>query len=366
VSRRGVALLAALLSMLLLGALASLLLAVARIEALAGARSLARLRAQSAAIAGTELAIASWNPLLVPGWPPGQWTGTGAGSLSGGGRHSDSLLALGRSLYLLHSIGEARTADGTVVLGRDGLARLLELTAPALPDSAALFAAGAVSLADSALVDGADHPAPSPGCTPGAPEAGIGAGTGVVVSSRALRPGAGLYGSPPQRLDSAVTRAWVNGFVGPGSGRSGLRADFQLSASPGLVGPALTLSGVCDIAVASNWGAPGQPAHPCRDYFPVVELAPGSRVDAGVGQGVLVARGSLELGGDFVYDGVIVALGPLHLTQFAVVVGSVLSADSVTVSDGAHIERSRCVVTGLRTGASRPVTVAGRGTWRWP
>jgi hypothetical protein len=57
----------------------------------------------------------------------------------------DTLLRLGEALYLLRVVAEERSHAGAL-LSRDGVARVVPLVSPTIPDSQAILALGPVTV----------------------------------------------------------------------------------------------------------------------------------------------------------------------------------------------------------------------------
>jgi hypothetical protein len=112
---------------------------------------------------------------------------------------------------------------------------------------------------------------------------------------------AGLMSVPPVIGEpSEDFEAWV--------GRATVRLpDGVVRVSPG----PNYLSRECHRADHENWGDPASPNTVCGRYLPVV-YAPGNlEVEGGTGHGVLLVRGDLTLRGRFVFEGVILVGGRL-------------------------------------------------------
>jgi len=134
-NRRGVALLAALVALLLAGALAALVLAAARLRWLSGYRQIAGREALEGAAGAAAWHTAEWDSVVAGSLLPGMVTSLVGRRLPGSLRTHDSIIRLGSHLYLVRSVGEVTTGDGSV-LARDGVAQLVELWPAAPPDSA--------------------------------------------------------------------------------------------------------------------------------------------------------------------------------------------------------------------------------------
>ncbi len=73
--------------------------------------------------------------------------------------------------------------------------------------------------------------------------------------------------------------------------------------------PDSTAAGVCrpGRAFASNWGNPENPGAACFDRFPIIHITGSAAIQSGgVGQGVLLVNGDLNLQGDFAFYGIII------------------------------------------------------------
>ncbi|MDX2122980.1 MAG: hypothetical protein SF070_18215 [Gemmatimonadota bacterium] len=357
--RRGAALPLVLLLVALLGALAALTLLGSRVRSLAGERALDRARATAGAQGTIQQVLGNWPALAADTLPVGIVVGLPTAAAPGI-RSTDSIHRLGKTLYLVRSEAERVRADGGT-LARAGLGYLLHLVRPALPESAAVVAAGAVTLEGTALASGYDSlplASWSAGCPPpGAPRAGI-QSAGMVADC----PGGGCTrGAPPLLTDTAVTTARL-GLLGAVTLPSLMaQANHRVGGAIPWPGPALT-GGSCDRGSTSNWGDPLPGGGPCAGWFPVISAGAGTVVGGGVGQGVLIGTGTLELSGDLGFTGVVIAVGSLRLRDRVRVTGAVVALDSVTLSDSVIVEWSDCAVTMALGGAARP---AERPTRPW-
>jgi hypothetical protein len=125
-NRRGVALFAVMVALLLAGALASVVLAAARLRWLSGYRQLAGRQAYEAAAGLVAQHVTEWDSLVTSGLLPGTVAPLAGPSVPGSIRTHDSVIRLGVYLFLVRSVGEVTAADGSV-LARDGVAQLVEL-----------------------------------------------------------------------------------------------------------------------------------------------------------------------------------------------------------------------------------------------
>jgi hypothetical protein len=364
-NRRGVSLLVVVLSLLVLAGAAELLFSTAWMSAREGATTLWSARVRLAADGEAERALAVWDPLLVESLPSGSGMALpGSAPIRGVTTH-DSLFRLGEALYLLRVAAEERGFAGNL-LARDGVARLVPLLAPAIPDSQAILALGPVAVAATAGVSGGDS---LPGgweseCPPPtSPAAGLRSPPAVLIEADCLD-GSCVSGAPPIARDSTLLPGVLD-RLGPVTiaeliSLADQRVSGDLSVAP--VGPGPT----CDRNVPTNWGDPLRSVPACSRYFPLVAAAGGTRVTGGAGQGILIGLGRLELAGDLEYRGVILALGPVVIGKQVRVLGTMLAVDSVGLEEGSLVTRSVCAIHRAERGSRRPNRAVARGWLRWP
>lgn len=349
--RRGAALPLVLLLIALLGALASLTLLGSRVRSLAGERTLDRARAEASAQGAIELVLADWPALAADTLPIGAAVAL-VPPMRPGVRTADSVLRLGQSLYLVRGVSERVRADGGV-LARTGLGYLLHLVRPVLPESAAVVAAGPVTLEDRSVARGHDS-LPRASWSAGCPPAGTAKAGVLSVAVTADCPGGGCaQGAPPLLADSTVTVGRLRQLGGVTLVRLLAQPDHQVGGVTAWPTPVLS-GGACDRGSASNWGDPLPLGGPCAAWFPVIVATSGTVVGGGVGQGLLIGAGSLELAGDAYFAGVVISQGPLRLRDRARVTGVVVALDSVVLSDSVIVEWSDCAAMMALSAAARP------------
>ena len=101
-----------------------------------------------------------------------------------------------------------------------------------------------------------------------------------------------------------------------------LTASADLTLPAGNYTTAPTVSGTkCDYSNTSNWGDPLRTTA-CADYFPIIYVKGDLKIQANsIAQGVLLVDGSVEMAGNFTFNGIMraldagcdVLLGPSHL-----------------------------------------------------
>jgi hypothetical protein len=236
---------------------------------------------------------------------------------------------LGETLFSILAVAEAADARG--VRARDGNELLVRVDARDEPLTAAL-ATRDPPILGGAVVDGRDAAPDDEHCPPAGSDD---TPTEALIDSTAL--------------DStlAVLRS---------------RATKRFPASTALADLAPTVvSGGCERGDALNWGDPTR-SGPCGSYLPVVHATGDLAVAGGVGQGVLIVDGDLEIGGALDYAGLIVVAGRLSVTGAGAKVlgGIVTSSADFSAAGPTTIQRSSCRVRRALLAAAPLVPVVER------
>ena len=131
-------------------------------------------------------------------------------------------------------------------------------------------------------------------------------------------------------------------------------ADIRLAGgSLNNMAPDSTNAGFCNTGQAfpSNWGNPENPGAACFGWYPIIHITGNATVQSGgVGQGVLLVDGDLDLRGNFVFHGIIIVQGSLG-TQgngnrvFGGVMAGNAAFDSQSLVGGSVVTNSTCAVT---------------------
>lgn len=361
-ARHGVAVIAALFALVIIGALVAggFLVGLRHARAVtAGAQGDA---AFYAAEAGLNAALARLDSLAVDSLPPGGRLLIEEGTLASGDAYSVDLSRWdaggdsGARYFLLASRGRAGGLRG----GRRSVAAMLrKLPARDFCCSAALETRGAVSLDSGAVVSGFDVPPPVLAAVPElCSNVPPGDRPGLITDAPELlqAAGASLEGSPAV---SATSEAAAYGDVETWIAELAWQADLRYPAGSvlGGLGPAVWANGECARSSSSNWGAPQLAGHACFTYFPVVHVSGDLTVTGpGSGQGILLVEGDLTLGGGFAFQGVVLVGGALVVGDGgATVVGGLRVAnrggDFVGVGGAGQVLYSGCVVKRATRGA---------------
>ena len=121
---------------------------------------------------------------------------------------------------------------------------------------------------------------------------------------------AATRGAPPVLEDATVSFASLTSLGDMTWEQVAELATIESPSVPGRIGPALR-SGGCDREAVANWGAPDDPASPCSGYFPIIHHTGGLALTGGVGQGILLVDGDLDVSGGFEFYGPVFVRGRL-------------------------------------------------------
>jgi hypothetical protein len=371
--RRGFALPAAIMALVVLSALVAGALFVSTEELRAGRTDVAAQRA---------LALAEWAlSRAIVDWDPGSNVRMGVGDASDVLTLSD---AGGDSVVVTVTRAQARAvwvtaratsaADGRAIPARVTVGASFRLVVPPLAARAALSAGGAVTV-DGGVVDGrgATEDVSGGACAnvSGDDAGGDVAGVAVPDTTRvcgALCGGvpAGVFGAPPVIGDASLTSADSGAALDPLAALSA-RPTIALPGGELSTAPVVAADGRCARTAALNWGDPTG-GGPCRDHYPVIRVRGDAVLVAGsVGQGVLLVDGSLRVESGAQFAGVVVVANDVVVTgpgaelRGLVVARDVDGADGSRVSDGGAIRFAGCVARRALLGAA----VLRRTPVRW-
>ena len=341
---RGVALVATLLAMLVIGALVSSVLLVALHEQRVAAGSPRRLQAFLAAESGLNTVVESWTPrryrsiTLGAARSVSQWLADSSGWFRGVVRPT------GADMYLVDI--EGFSSDSTF---RQHLGKLISLVTPAVSVSGALTAMSPVVFGPDVTISGTADA----GC-PGSPM-----GAGLIVSdSGGVSGSPNLSGAPPLLVDSGLATWFATELWWVGQNSSVLRAaDYVLDGGTFYPGGALLPYDTCNARDVS-WRTD---TSVCSGEFPVIVVRGDATFSGQVSRGLLVVLGDARITESLEFTGLMVVRGRLTSVPdpgLRVVVGAILVEDSAglgTSLDGHWtVGFSRCAVRDALAGLVIP------------
>ena len=257
------------------------------------------------------------------------------------------------------------TASGTVTEGGvrwAGASRTIGIVTKMLfadiDPPAALTTRGKTVVKGNALINGTNTTPPSwgPYCT-GLPTNDT---TGVLTNDTSIISTSGkgaISGSPQYDQDSTIVDSTFTTFGDLSWTELTSLAQLEgkdissLGSSITSLAPDTTASGRCDETVLTNWGDT-IPTAACGSYFPLIyHGGPLLRIQGGgMGQGILLVDGTLDLRGGFLFYGIIIVQGNFE-TQGSGnrIIGAVMasngSLDDQSIVGGSEVTYSRCAVT---------------------
>ena len=302
------------------------------------------------------MAERSTNDLLA-GWDPSQfgalalWGSTQVSDTSDLGVVDISVTRGGDRLYYLDATSRI-TARGSRVEPSYRIGTIARLQTAELEPRAALTTRNNLSIKGNATLDGRDTSPSAWGS--------LCAGTvprdkpGLVIDDTAGFGTSGqgaIDGVPPMVEDPSLDQSDFSQFGDFDWDDLVSLANKTLSGGNfNTTGPVLDASGNCNRTHNLNWGDPRVPGAPCFNYFPVIHINGDARMQSGgVGQGILLVEGNLDLRGGFEFYGLVLVKGNFE-TQGSGnrLIGSVMAANadlqSQALVGGSEVQFSSCVV----------------------
>ena len=212
-------------------------------------------------------------------------------------------------------------ADGTVTKGGailSGASRrvgvTLRLVTAEIAPPAALTTRGPTTLSGTAEVHGEDEVPPQWGgvCSGHTLENKPGILTDNASQVSIQGGAADLTGDPAVAEDTSIADSTFTMFGDLTWDEFTDMANIRLSGGNiNVLEPDSTTAGDC-IAGPTNWGNPENPGAACSNWYPIIHVTGNANIQSGgVGQGVLLVDGDLDLRGDFVFYGIIIVQGSL-------------------------------------------------------
>lgn len=330
-TRRGALLPAVLAAMVIIGLAASAAMYVGRTQREMSSDAVLQTSVLSAADEAERIALttlASQGSRLVAGQGVAQSVPVSNTRVQATAR----LIRLAKRVFALSVVARDEDAGGRMA-GRSS-SLLLRLRPSRVAFPAALTLAGNET-PPTGLADGSDHALPQADCAP----------------------------------DSAAVPDVLHPF--PSGADSveleGLRERASVRPGPGArLGPPAPVvrDGECDTASPSNWGDPSG-ATACATWLPIIHAPGDLGVVGGVGQGVLIVDGDLELSGGFEFTGGVMVGGTMTIGSGGARVSGGVRAGAVVDASGASrppafVVRSSCALREALLASGRLEPVADR------
>ena len=160
-----------------------------------------------------------------------------------------------------------------------------------------------------------------------------------------------ITGAPPYTEDPSIGDETFTQFGGLSWAELTAMASRTLpGGSINGTGPSLA-GGECNTSDPFNWGDPDNPSSPCGSYFPIIHIQGDATIQSGgIGQGILLVDGTLDLRGNFAFYGIVIVQGSLDTQGNGNrVIGGVFAAnaslDTQALVGGSVVQNSTCAVT---------------------
>jgi hypothetical protein len=307
---RGVAVVAAVFALLLMGGLIAGAFFVGMQEQRVGRNTVKIQQAFNTADAAAEYLLADWDAFRYNNIAAGSTLTDKGWTDDGTGWYRRTLRRMNTMLYLVDAQGFS--ADSSTHQHVGVLARLRPFE---IDIDAAFKTKGAVRVRGNSDIDGHDHLPPGwSGCPPlGASLPGI-----LVDDVSNVRTSGNSYeidgAPPPVRGDATIDEAALTTFGDDNF--DALAAIATMALGPGTytqIQPSF-VGTQCNLADPQNWGDGQDPSSPCGKYFPTIYISGDARINGRQGQGLLLVDGDLSVAGNFEFFGVVIVRGRFKTT----------------------------------------------------
>jgi hypothetical protein len=352
-SRGGFALAATIFALVVLGILATGGFYLARQETRIGVASKRATTAFYLAEQGMNQVMSEWDMSAYSSLP--YWGTKTVSENTGNGTWTVNVTRMTDNLFFLGAM--AGSNQGTAVYGNTGrmLGVVARLSTADLQPEAALTTRGQTTIRGTAEVHGEDQVPPgwAAYCDP---PSGRLPGILTNLESEVSYSGVGhVTGDPPvAEANPPLTDEYFTEFGDFSWEDLVALADISLpGGNINTTQPDSTADGVCltGQGYPLNWGNPLNPPGACGDWFPMIHIrGSGSIQSGGVGQGILLVDGDLNLRGNFIFHGIIIVQGNFETEGagnrvFGGVMASNAQFDLQKLIGGSVVEYSECAST---------------------
>ncbi len=368
--RKGIAIVAALGGIVVIGALIAGVFFVSSQESQISEGSLVHERAFRAAELGINTTLANWDNVGMYSMPVG---GMDTMTYSGTG-WVDTVVVTKLTAKAYSLLSSATAGSGRLARSRKKTLLSVRLSSPDFDFLGALTVRGATQIGGSSFINGRNtNPTGWNGCAAANDTlAGVAIADSTQITYSGCPSGTCVAGSPRVLQDPTAgdtTNYFEFGDEDWASLTAAATKIINGTTTFSSINPSVT-GGVCNTSVATNWGAPTHtsPANACENYFPIIH-AKGStstlKLTGNKGQGILLVDGDLEISGGFEFYGPVIVRGRIKSTGTGGKLnGGVMAAnvdlEQNTVLGDATITYSSCAVEKAIAGAANPRRISQR------
>ena len=368
--RSGVALPMVLGALVLIGVLIGGVMFASLQEFRIGGNTQHQARAATAAEFGLNRVLAEWTPTNNMKMVTGD-TLKWAYTLSSGGTANVTATRMPGPFFWVVSEGQAgaKRAD---LSARRQYGSMFRLDQPDIGFLGALTGRGGVTVGGSAYVSGKDMTAS--GWT-GCPVVADVPGVALADTAGAKLPGCSVsktcVSGAPAFLETPAANDTSTYFNFGNTNYTKLAASASKVIPHGTTISALVptvTGGVCQTQLTANWGDANRnsPAGKCESFFPVIHALGNLHLTGGVGQGILLVDGDLQMSGGVWFVGIVIVRGTLRTSgSGAGVFGVVMAAnvrldDDIVILGNSYVQYSSCAVANVLAASAMVVPVKER------
>ena len=369
-NRSGVALPMVLGALVLIGVLIAGVMFASLQEFRIGANTQHQARAATAAEFGLNRVLAEWQPMNNTAMVAGD-TLKFTYTLSSGGVANVTATRMPGPFYWVVSEGTAgaKRAD---LSARRQYGSMFRLDQPDVGFLGALTARGGVTVGGSAYVSGTDMTGTGwKGCPVMANVPGVALPDTTGVKTPGCKVASTCLSGSVPLLQTSVAQDTSTYFNYGNTNYTKLASVASKVIAAGTTIPSMTptvTGGVCNTALLYNWGDANRntPAGKCENYFPIIHALGNVHITGGVGQGILLVDGDLQMSGSAWFVGVVIVRGTLRTSgSGAGVFGAVMAAnvsldESTTIIGNSYIQYSSCAVANALAASAMVVPVKER------
>ncbi|MBT8489013.1 MAG: hypothetical protein HKN72_13760 [Gemmatimonadetes bacterium] len=353
--RRGFALPAAIGALVIIGVLITAGFFMAQQELRIGVASKHANMAVNIAQAGANEVLANWNGYELGNIPV--WADTTITDTIARGIWEVSIANANNFVYFVTASGEVTEGGARWSGANRTIGIVTKMIFADIEPPAALTTRGKTVVKGNAAINGTNTTPPSwgPYCTTFPTNDTTGVLTNDTSAIGTSGKGA-IAGNPSYDQDSTIVDSTFTNFGNMDWAQLTALAQAEgkditsLGTTVNGTAPVLTGGGRCDDAVLTNWGDT-IPTNPCGSYFPLIyHGGPSLRIQSGgMGQGILLVDGDLDLRGNFLFYGIIIVQGNFETQGNGNrIIGAVLAAngllDDQSITGGSEITYSTCAI----------------------
>ena len=373
--REGFAMAVAMIAIVVIGALIAGAFFTSTQEYRLGRNSLVDQRAYAAAEAGVTQPIQGWLKKLNLSMANGATANPDTLQINGGGYAVRRITRLDDYTFWVTSDGFAGGTTGAIA-SHHRVNAVYRLAYPSFNIRGALTVRGKVEVQGSSKVDGTDE-IPAQWSSSGICPAASGAKPGVAAPDTSLVCNGTcpenkseiqrIFGDPPQSEDPLAADTTTYYKYGDQNWLT-LTANADIKLPGGNYKTLPSVSGTqCNYSDTYNWGDPERTTA-CADYFPIIYIDGDLKIQANSrAQGVLLVNGSMEMAGDFIFNGIVIVRNDIKSTgngnkiSGSAFAGNTYTTDNTSITGNSEIQYSQCAVQRASKGSATIVRAKKRG-----